>query len=257
MRNYRPKRKKNYKKIFLGVCKHIYYRLDHYFHKWIRLPGRAIDYTFGSGCYKKSPMFCALSYRDFSMERGRYGEFQLWRRLRHKLGKDCIWFSNLYLPKEDGTTCEIDLVAVSRRGIFVFESKNYNGRIYGDEKNPYWYQVIRHDLRKMPKKFSFFNPIMQNKMHCRILSSILSDYKEFIYSYVVFGNQCRLLNVIAKSQDSILCKQNQTAGYIRKHKNTVLTAEQVLKIGSCLRKYKDVSYLEKRNHIQSIEDKKK
>lgn len=42
--------------------------------------------------------------------------------------------TNLYLPKEDGSTTEIDLIMLSETGILVFESKNYSGWIFGDEK---------------------------------------------------------------------------------------------------------------------------
>ena len=34
---------------------------------------------------------------------------------------------NLYVPKDDGTTSEIDVIYITQKGIFVFESKNYSG----------------------------------------------------------------------------------------------------------------------------------
>ena len=40
---------------------------------------------------------------------------------------------NLYIPTEDGTT-EIDLVYVTTSGVYVIESKNYSGWIYGSYK---------------------------------------------------------------------------------------------------------------------------
>jgi len=49
--------------------------------------------------------------------------------------------SNIIIPDKNGST-QIDHVVVSKYGIFVIEVKNYNGWIFGDEKNPEWTQVI-------------------------------------------------------------------------------------------------------------------
>ena len=43
--------------------------------------------------------------------------------------------NNLTLPTKNGTT-QIDHVIVSRHGIFVIESKNIDGWIFGDERSP-------------------------------------------------------------------------------------------------------------------------
>ena len=40
---------------------------------------------------------------------------------------------NVYIPKEDGETTEIDLLFITAKGIFVLESKNYSGWIFGSE----------------------------------------------------------------------------------------------------------------------------
>ena len=41
---------------------------------------------------------------------------------------------NVYIPKDNEETSEIDVVYITQKGIFVFESKNYTGWIFGDEK---------------------------------------------------------------------------------------------------------------------------
>ncbi len=45
---------------------------------------------------------------------------------------------NIYLPKENGETSEVDVVYITQKGIFVIESKNYSGWIFGDEKSQKW-----------------------------------------------------------------------------------------------------------------------
>lgn len=50
----------------------------------------------------------------------------------------------MYVPKDDGTTTEIDLIMLSPMGIYVFESKNYSGWIFGNEKSRYWTQTLEN-----------------------------------------------------------------------------------------------------------------
>lgn len=65
-------------------------------------------------------------------EKGNYGEF-LTFTYPEKLDIYKRLMTNLYLPKEDGTTTEIDLIMIAESGIYVIESKNYSGWIFCDE----------------------------------------------------------------------------------------------------------------------------
>jgi hypothetical protein len=78
---------------------------------------------------------------------------------------------NVYIPNGKGGTSEIDLLVVSKKGIFVFECKNYGGRIYGDMKRKQWIQYIGK------KKNHFYNPFLQNQTHCKNLEKFISKYK--------------------------------------------------------------------------------
>jgi len=52
-------------------------------------------------------------------------------------------FHDLYLPRPDGKgTAQIDHVVVSPFGIFVIETKNMAGWIFGDERSRQWTQSI-------------------------------------------------------------------------------------------------------------------
>ena len=77
-------------------------------------------------------------------------------------------FGDIYLPRPDGKgTTQIDHIVVSRFGIFVIETKNYKGWIFGSESQRQWTQQIYR------KKSSFQNPLHQNKLHVRALMSFL------------------------------------------------------------------------------------
>ena len=77
---------------------------------------------------------------------------------------------NVYIPTTDGKTSEIDILVVSKKGIFVFECKNYAGNIYGDAKRNKWIQYLGK------KKSYFYNPFLQNRTHVKHLKKYLEQY---------------------------------------------------------------------------------
>lgn len=86
---------------------------------------------------------------------------------------------NVTLKTPDGTT-QIDHIFVSRFGVFVVETKNYSGWIFGDEHQSMWTQKIF----KITNKFQ--NPLRQNYKHVKTLEALLNLPQEQIYSVVVF-----------------------------------------------------------------------
>lgn len=80
-------------------------------------------------------------------------------------------FRNVYIPTKNRKTSEIDLLIVSKKGIFVFEIKNYGGNIYGDANLSKWVQYIGH------QKNYFYSPLLQNKKHAKYLKAFLAKNK--------------------------------------------------------------------------------
>ena len=90
---------------------------------------------------------------------------------------------NVTLRTLDGTT-QIDHIIVSRFGIFVVETKNMKGWIFGDEKQASWTQKIYKNT------FKFQNPLRQNYKHLKVLESALEVPSEYLHSVVVFVGDC-------------------------------------------------------------------
>jgi len=86
---------------------------------------------------------------------------------------------NVTLPTEDGTT-QIDHIVVSEFGIFVIETKNMKGWIFGDEKQKIWTQKIYKHTSK------FQNPLHQNYKHVKTIESALGIDHSKIFSVIVF-----------------------------------------------------------------------
>lgn len=68
-------------------------------------------------------------------DEGKSGEQIVYRLLVDKIHvPENQILRNVYVPTEDGKTSEIDILVVSKKGLLVFECKNYAGNIYGDAK---------------------------------------------------------------------------------------------------------------------------
>jgi hypothetical protein len=98
--------------------------------------------------------------------------FQLDRRVYRRL-------HDVTLITPDGTT-QIDHVLVSPFGIFVLETKNMSGWIFGGEKQAQWTQQI------YKKRFRFQNPVHQNYKHLKALQAVLGIGPECVHSVIVF-----------------------------------------------------------------------
>lgn len=83
------------------------------------------------------------------------------------------------LPIENGTT-QIDHVIVSVYGVFVVETKNIKGWIFGKPHDPMWTQKIFKHSDK------FQNPLHQNYKHVKTIQQLLNLKDEQIHSVVVF-----------------------------------------------------------------------
>jgi len=95
---------------------------------------------------------------------------------------------DVLLPGKSGTT-QIDHVLVSTYGIFVIETKNYAGWIFGSLSGTQWTQNI------YGKKSLFMNPLHQNYAHTKALEALLSGtaYQAVpIIPIVAFSNRCEL-----------------------------------------------------------------
>jgi len=120
---------------------------------------------------------------------------------------------NVTLPTEDGST-QIDHVIVSVYGVFVVETKNMKGWIFGSQNQKLWTQKIyKHSSR-------FQNPLHQNYKHVKTLASLLNLQDEKLFSVVVF---------VGDSTFKTPMPENVTygRGYIRfiKSKSAVLLTE--------------------------------
>ncbi|MFM4727903.1 NERD domain-containing protein [Aeromonas caviae] len=87
------------------------------------------------------------------------------------------------LPTPQGST-QIDHVIVSRFGLFVIETKNMKGWIFGDPRHKRWTQQL------FRRRHGFQNPLHQNYLHLMTLKSLLGLADHQLHSIVYFIGDC-------------------------------------------------------------------
>ncbi len=190
------------------------------------------------------------SYFDTMTDPGRKGEYLIYRCLKVLDGQHKL-LTNVYLPKGDGTTAEIDLIMITETGIYVFESKNYSGWIFGDESSKFWTQSL-----KGGKKFRFYNPIWQNKKHINVLQNHLGLDSEVFRSYIIFSERCELKKMFVRSSDVKVMNRNVLIREMKQDMNTLairLTDLEINQIYNDLSRYALADAATKQAHIDAMQ----
>ena len=121
-----------------------------------------------------------LSIVSTAWFKGVMGELMITVFIRWKLNKHVYHLiNNVTLPTEDGTT-QIDHIIVSIYGVFVIETKNLRGWIFGRPNQKTW------TLQRYKKRYLLQNPLRQNYKHIKALQSISNLEDKQLHSLVVF-----------------------------------------------------------------------
>lgn len=116
---------------------------------------------------------------------GELGEYKINIQL-DQLPKNSRYLSDVLLhnPRAKSGYSQIDHVIFTSWAIFVVETKNYAGTIYGDRNRHKW---------SVNGRFPMINPFHQNFGHIQALKSILSDVEDSnVVSMVSFTRRCTL-----------------------------------------------------------------
>ena len=153
-------------------------------------------------------------------------------------------FNNIYL-KCGNNSIQIDHLVISLYGIFVIETKNYNGWIFGSENQKSWTQIIYKNKTK------FRNPIIQNRSHINPLKYLLYDYTYLKYfPIIVFTGSAELKRI-----DSLtpVIYENKLDHYaLRSKEEQIIDYKQMCEVITRINKYiildKDIDKI----HVQNV-----
>ena len=177
--------------------------------------------------------------------KGWFGEFM--GASAHKFFLD----KNIYFPIENvtliasGGTTQIDHILVSKFGIFVVETKNIDGWIFGDERATTW------TVSKFGKKFRIQNPLRQNFRHTKAITDFLSMGNEKIHSIVMFWGECDFKTPMPKN----VIREGYTS-YIKSFQSVLFSDEDVNAILAALKAgMLPNTWATRRAHLESLQSR--
>lgn len=130
----------------------------------------------------RSAIRAAIKSYDTPERKGARGERMVHTALSSVLDENAYRvLSDLILPVAGGGTTQVDHLVLSRFGVFVIETKNMSGWIFGDSDQPKWTQV-----QKGGKRHSFQNPLRQNYAHVKAVQEVLEIDTKILHNFVVF-----------------------------------------------------------------------
>lgn len=214
-------------------------------------------YALNCQRYKQSSYYRITRnpYFDILSDTGKSGEYSIYKKLKFlEKDRNKILF-NLYIPRENNKFTEIDIVLLTAKGLFVIESKNFKGWIFGNENQRMWTQTLPSGYNC--HKEQFYNPIKQNSTHIKYLRKIITDSIP-IESIIVFSDSCTFKNVNVNSSTNVI-HEHQLIYLIKTLLNdlpTILSKNQVDIYYNKLLPYTKVDKKTKNKHIQSIKSLK-
>lgn len=184
---------------------------------------------------------------------GQFGEFSTEYALTNdNLEGKLIVLKNIYVPYQDKTS-EIDLLMIHEKGIFVFESKNFSGWIFGSANQLNWTQSLQNG-----EKHHFYNPIRQNQTHIKALSEYLNMPISSFTSYIVFSERCSLKSVPEDTEQVIIVRRPNMLKKLRTQLRSsvnLYSPEKILQLAQKLQPLTNKSEAEKQQHIDNIKEK--
>lgn len=218
--------------IILGIC--IYYELKN------------IEYDKSK--YKEES---GDNFLGVIIDKGKYGEYLSFNKLEKIKGNHKI-LTNVYLPKGNEETIEIDLVYIHETGIYILESKNYSGWIFGDEKNEYWMHTLKNK-----QKEKFYNPLWQNNTHIEYLKKLLKIDENYIKSIIVFSERCNIKTIVGDSENVKVINRynlNKTIEKGTHNSPNVFSMDRITELYDELKSYTCISVGIKESNIKQVQE---
>lgn len=174
------------------------------------------------------------------------------RRVAKKLAKVAKKYkgkviNDVMIPGENDKTSQIDHILIAPQGIFVVETKNYSGRIYGNDNNQNWTQVLAYG--KVKNKL--YNPVKQNATHLYRLKELLNRRVRMESVVVIVSGNTKYID-----SESVYTL-GELRHLIEKDDKVELDDADVEKIYYEIMDYKNNPIITKKEHIKEIKQMKK
>ena len=151
--------------------------------------------------------------------KGKFGEWIVARALAKRLEPTTYHvLNNVMIPDQAGGTTQIDHIVFSPFGVFVIETKNMKGWIFGNANAASWTQTI------FRSKHSFQNPFRQNYKHVKCLAELTGIDERHLIHVIVFIGDCTI-KTRETLPEALVTNGRELAAFIKKHQHPVIPSE--------------------------------
>ncbi|WP_218664906.1 nuclease-related domain-containing protein [Acinetobacter sp. Colony158] len=189
-----------------------------------------------------------VAYLSSPSFKGKMGESMVIDHAKRHLGEEYIMLNNCTIPDEQNGTTQIDHILISPYGVFIIETKNYTGWIFGSINQKQWTQKI------YKKSYRFQNPIHQNFKHLKVLEQILEDVvaPEYLHSVIVFTSRSEFKTVMPEH----VCRGKDWITHVKKFNQEVIPTMKQKRIKYRIEKeILESSWKTNRTHIANLQQK--
>ena len=173
--------------------------------------------------------------------KGWFGEkktsFNMWLSLDTNIYRR---YHNIIIPSRNGTT-QIDHLLVSQYGLFIVETKNKKGWIFGSLDQPKWTQSIYGN------NYVFQNPLRQTFRQKKVLAEYLNVPESYIHTVIFFNGDCKF-----KTQMPRNVINSGLGKFIKQSKNSIIDQRSLNDVINRLDLHETHSELSKKDHIKSV-----
>ena len=155
-------------------------------------------------------------------------------------------FNNIILKTPDGTT-QIDHILISTCGIFVIETKDFKGWIFGDVHQKKWTQSL-FGPGHSSIKYQFQNPIHQNYKHVKAVQDFLGIDSKSVFNVVVFTGKSEFKTDMPEN----VLELHHLLPYIKVQTKILFTGEKVEALSQKLRDYIEHASDKEEEHLKNI-----
>lgn len=191
--------------------------------------------------------------------KGELGEYKIDIQL-DQLPKEYQYLSDILVknPKAKSGYSQIDHIVITNYGIFVIETKNYQGTIYGGKNRKTW---------SVNGKFKMMNPFIQNYGHIQAIRGLIDKkYYDLFISMVSFTKRCTFkideLDFRKIASNELIVYDVELSEYIHRklsvlkihNKKPILNMNEISNIFNAIVDANIEDQVIRDNHVQSLKE---
>ena len=184
--------------------------------------------------------------KEKAIKKGEEGERRVQREIEKNMYIGTYLLNDVVLIDKEGKSYQIDHIFINRNGIWIIETKNWAGRIYGSDEQKEWTQVLAYGK----EKHRHYNPVKQNFSHVYKISPLLGRNVPVI-PLVVFVD-ADLQGVMS----NYVCHIKQLSVMLQQNYGTELTEKEREECYKKLLFYQEKGGVTSEEHSQKMKEKK-